>query len=110
MAHQSGSRRPATAAFIHHRNPPRPPSRHPRAHPAPQLRRRRGQRQPDQDDQTPDVRPGRLRPAPQARPPGPPAAEEITACHPITEFAPEPVICTVSPPQAPCKSPCCCCF
>ena len=35
-----------------------------------QLRRGRGQRQPDQDDQAPDVRPRQLRPAPQAGHPG----------------------------------------
>jgi Homeodomain-like domain len=54
-----------------------------RAYPALQLRRGRGQRQPDQDAQTPDVRPRPLRPATQARHPPP-------RVNPITEFAPEP--------------------
>ncbi|HYA52543.1 MAG TPA: hypothetical protein VEG33_15400, partial [Streptosporangiaceae bacterium] len=41
-----------------------------RPNPAPQFRRGRGQRQPDQDDQTPDVWPRQLRPAPLASHPG----------------------------------------
>lgn len=39
-----------------------------RPHPALELRRRRRPRQPDQDAQTPDVRPGRLSSSPQACP------------------------------------------
>jgi hypothetical protein len=42
--------------------------RHRRAHTALQLRRHRRPRQPHQDDQTTNVRPGETRPAPQARP------------------------------------------
>ena len=71
LARRRRGRRPARTALLRQRHPPRPARRHQRAHPALQLRRRRGQRQPDQDDQTTDVRPRRLRPAPQARHPAP---------------------------------------
>jgi hypothetical protein len=49
------------------RDPQRPAGRHQRPDPALELRQGRRHRQQDQDDQTPDVRPRRLRPAPQAR-------------------------------------------
>jgi hypothetical protein len=46
----------------------RPPGRAQRAHLVLELRHRRGQRQPAEDDQTPDVRPRQLPAAPQAGP------------------------------------------
>ena len=59
-------------------------SSHQRPHPALELRQGRGHRQQDQDDQAPDVRPRRLRPAPQTRH----LAPCVTA---ITKFAAEPI-------------------
>jgi hypothetical protein len=61
------SRRPGRAALPRRRHPQRPAGRHQRPHPALELRHGRGHRQQDQDDQAPDVRPRRLRPAPQTR-------------------------------------------
>jgi hypothetical protein len=54
-----------------HQPAPRPRRRPPRPDPALQLRPRRGQHQPAQNAQTPDVRPRRPGPPPQTRTPGP---------------------------------------
>ena len=58
---------PARPALLRRRHPQRQASRHQRPHLALQLRQGRGHRQQDQDDQAPDVRPRRLRPASQTR-------------------------------------------
>jgi DNA-binding NarL/FixJ family response regulator len=65
----SRHRRRPSAALVRHRAGPRSRRRHRRTDPALQLRRRRRRGQPHQDDQTPDVRSGQLRPTPQASPP-----------------------------------------
>jgi hypothetical protein len=86
------SRRPARTALLRHRDPPGPGRRHRRAHPALQLRLHRRQRQPDQSDQTTDVRPRQPRPPAQTRHPPPTV---ITT----TKFAPEPMLVAENPAE-----------
>ena len=68
LDHRRRSRRPARPALLGPRCETRPPGRPERPDHALELRSRRGQRQPAQDDQTTDARDAPPSPAPRARP------------------------------------------
>ena len=103
LAAISSSARPARAALGRRRRPPRSAGRGRRADPALQLGRGRGQRQPDQDDQEADVRPGPASACSASASCWPPDLEAVTRRDSITKSAPEPFSLTTITPA--CKLP-----